>query len=38
MNGTTYLRSYRIIMFLGMAAFFSTAYITSVPADYDIEE
>jgi hypothetical protein len=38
MNGHTYLRSYRIIMFLGMASFLATAFIYSVPEDYQTEE
>lgn len=38
MNGTTYLRSYRLFVLLGMATFLATAYIYSVPEDYKTEE
>jgi hypothetical protein len=38
MNGHTYLRSYRVIMLLGMVSFLSTAYIYSVPEDSHVEE
>lgn len=36
MNGHTYLRTYRVLMFLGMASFLYTAFVLSVPADYDV--
>ena len=38
MNGHTYLRTYRVLMFLGMASFLYTAFITAVPEDWDVEE
>ena len=38
MNGHTYLRNYRVLMLLGMISFFATAYLSSVPDDYLIEE
>ena len=38
MNGHTYLRTYRVLMLLGMASFLGTAFLYSVPEDYDVEE
>jgi hypothetical protein len=38
MNGHTYLRTYRVLMFLGMASFFYTAFATAVPEDFQTEE
>ena len=38
MNGHTYLRTYRVLMFLGMASFFYTAYATAIPEDFQTEE
>lgn len=38
MNGTTYLRTYRVLMFLGAASFLFTAFATAVPEDYQTEE
>ena len=38
MNGHTYLRTYRVLMFLGMASFLYTAFVLSVPADFETEE
>lgn len=38
MNGHTFLRSYRVIMLLGMTSFLATAYIYSVPEDHNVEE
>ncbi len=38
MNGHTYLRTYRVLMFLGMASFLYTAFATAVPQDYQTEE
>lgn len=37
MNGHTYLRSFRVLMLLGMASFFSALFIYSVPQDYQVE-
>lgn len=38
MNGHTYMRSYRVIMFLSIASFLGTAFVYSVPDDYNTEE
>lgn len=38
MNGHTYLRTYRVLMFLGMASFLYSAFVFSVPADHQTEE
>lgn len=38
MNGHTFLRSYRVLMLLGMVSFMTAAFYYSVPHDYDIEE
>lgn len=38
MNGHTYMRNYRVLMLLGMVSFFATAYLYSVPQDFNIEE
>jgi hypothetical protein len=38
MNGHTYLRTYRVLMLLGMSSFLVTAYLTAVPDDYKTEE
>ena len=38
MNGHTYLRSYRFLMYIGAASFFATAFLASVPEDYETEE
>lgn len=38
MNGHTYLRTYRVLMFLGMASFLFTAFATAIPEDYQTEE
>jgi len=35
MNGHTYLRSYRFLMYIGAASFFAAAFHYSVPQDYD---
>jgi hypothetical protein len=38
MNGHTYLRTYRVLMFLGMASFLYTAFATAIPEDFETEE
>lgn len=38
MNGHTFLRSYRVLMLLGMLSFMGTAYIYTIPEDYLTEE
>ena len=38
MNGHTYLRTYRVLMFLGMASFLYTAFVTALPEDWQTEE
>lgn len=38
MNGHTYLRTYRVLMFLGMGSFLYTAYATAIPEDFETEE
>lgn len=38
MNGHTYLRSYRFLMYIGAASFFAAAFHYSVPQDYETEE
>ena len=38
MNGHTFLRSYRVLMMLGMLSFMTAAFYYSVPEDHDIEE
>lgn len=38
MNGHTFLRSYRMLIPLGMISFMVTAYFYTVPEDYLTEE
>jgi hypothetical protein len=38
MNGFHFMRPHRVILYLGIVAFFVALYINSVPEDYDVEE
>ena len=38
MNGHTFLRSYRLLMLLGMLSFMGTAFVLTMPDNYLIEE
>ena len=38
MNGHTFLRNYRVLMFLGMISFMGTAFIYTMPEDFLVEE
>lgn len=38
MNGHTYLRSYRVLMFLGMFSFLGTVFAYTIPDDHLVEE
>ena len=38
MNGHTYLRTYRGVMYLGALCFMGTLFIYSMPDEYQVEE
>ena len=37
MNGHTYMRTYRGVMYLGLLAFMTTLFVYSMPEEYKVE-